>query len=115
MNGRKNHVVAFSMVATTVIALTGLSRAAAGEAKETPAKKLERVFSKLDRDGDQRLSLAEFLTHPASKPDVGKRDFRLFDQDSDDTLTLDERRDDAGVLAQRHRGHHGRRKRDQRH
>jgi len=104
MNGRKIHMVALSMVAVIVGALTGLSRAAAGEAKETPAKKLERTFSKLDRDGNQRLSLTEFLTHPASKPDVAKRDFRLFDQDPDEALALDEFSTVPTVIAAQHRG-----------
>lgn len=104
MNGRKIHVIAFSMVAIAVAALTDLSRAADGEAKETPAEKLKRTFSKLDGNGDQRLSLAEFLTHQASKPDVSKRDFRLFDQDSDEALSLDEFSTVPTVVAARHRG-----------
>lgn len=104
MNGRKIHVVAFSIIAVSVAALAGLSGAAAGEAKETPADKLQRTFSKLDRDGNQRLSLAEFLTHSASKPDVAHRDFQLFDQDSDDALDLDEFSTVPTVVAAQHRG-----------
>ena len=104
MNGRKNHVVTFLIVAVTVAALTGLSLGAEGKAKETPADKLKRTFSRLDGDGDRQLSLAEFLTHPASKPDVGKRDFQLFDQDSDDALSLDEFSTVPTVIAAQHRG-----------
>lgn len=84
----------------TVIALTAVAGFAgkslsAGDQKETAPRTVvapETVvtaFAKADRNNDRQLSLEEFLTDriPA---DAARRDFRLFDSNADDALSLHE-------------------------
>lgn len=58
---------------------------------DKPAKSPEERFSKLDKDGDKKLSLEEFIGKKTdeAKEKATKR-FAKLDSDSDKSLSLDE-------------------------
>lgn len=72
--------------------LMGLSTVRAAEDDYRPLPDSVRgKFARADKNGDKKLSLAEFqATVAKEQAAVAKRDFELFDQDADGQLTLEE-------------------------
>jgi Ca2+-binding EF-hand superfamily protein len=65
--------------------------AAATQAADAPKKDPEEVFKKLDKDGDGKLTLAEFVgKKEGDKLTAAEAQFKAKDKDSDGFLTLDE-------------------------
>ncbi|MGZ0164723.1 MAG: hypothetical protein ACKVII_12430 [Planctomycetales bacterium] len=50
----------------------------------------EKRFNALDKNGDKRLQIDEYIRHFETKEDVLRRDFKLFDLDRSRGLTLNE-------------------------
>ncbi|MFT5328304.1 MAG: hypothetical protein ACI8P0_006217, partial [Planctomycetaceae bacterium] len=50
----------------------------------------EKRFNALDKNGDKRLQIDEYIRHLETKEDVLRRDFKLFDLDRSRGLTLNE-------------------------
>ncbi len=78
-----------SLIAAALV-LSGFGSLAAAK-PDKPAKSPEERFSKLDKDGDKKLSLEEFIGKKTdeAKEKATKRFAKLY-SDSDKSLSLDE-------------------------
>lgn len=81
----------------------GSAQGLAADEKKFAAEQVSKAFAKADRNGDQQLSLEEFLVDRAPA-EVAKRDFLLFDLDADDALRLAEFSTVPTVIEAEHRG-----------
>ena len=71
----------------TVLVLFGLCTAGLMAQKKSP----EARFAKLDKNGDKKLSLAEYLGKKQAEQSAKKeKRFKALDKDNDGFLTLDE-------------------------
>jgi Ca2+-binding EF-hand superfamily protein len=77
----------FFVLLIAVMALFGLSTAGVMAQKKTP----EARFAKLDKNGDKKLSLEEFLGKRTTDQSAKReKSFKALDKDHDGFLTLDE-------------------------
>ncbi|MCG8652603.1 MAG: hypothetical protein MI861_22375, partial [Pirellulales bacterium] len=81
-------IIAVTVAALCVCAVGGVGPRAAGEDSSEAAKRRRaKLFDRLDVNGDDRLSLQEYMQRGDEEPQVLQRDFELFDFSGDGKMT----------------------------
>lgn len=77
----------FASLALAAFAIFGTGLATQSVEAQTT---YEKRFNALDKNGDNRLQIEEYIRHVPTKGDILRRDFKLFDLDRSKGLTLSE-------------------------